>query len=115
MESPAASTMALIIKAWFVGEVNLLTLKQSLIKPYFCAMKILAFGIAKDIVGGSSFDIELAGEKNVDELRAKLNNRFPGLMRLASYFIAVNDEYASADFAISEKDEIAIIPPVSGG
>lgn len=40
-------------------------------------MKILAFGIAKDIVGGSSFDLELDGEKNVDELRGILNKNIP--------------------------------------
>lgn len=36
-------------------------------------------------------------------------------MRLSSYLIAVNDEYAGSALAINEKDEIAIIPPVSGG
>ncbi|MEO6915112.1 MAG: MoaD/ThiS family protein [Chitinophagaceae bacterium] len=78
-------------------------------------MKILAFGVAKDIVGGSSFAVELTVGKSVADLRGLLNSQYPGLMRLSSYLIAVNGEYASAELALTEKDEIAIIPPVSGG
>jgi molybdopterin synthase sulfur carrier subunit len=37
------------------------------------------------------------------------------MMKLASYMIAVNSEYASEDDRINENDEIAVIPPVSGG
>lgn len=78
-------------------------------------MKILAFGIAKEIVGGSSFELDFDGGKTAADLRGILNDKYPRLMRLSSYLIAVNDEYAGATLAINEKDEIAIIPPVSGG
>lgn len=78
-------------------------------------IEVLAFGIAKDIFGGSTISIELNGDATTANLKQELEERFPKLKELRSYMIAVNDEYAQADTAIAEQDEIAIIPPVSGG
>jgi molybdopterin converting factor small subunit len=44
-----------------------------------------------------------------------LSSQFPKLDKLNSLFIAVNQEYAADDKAILVSDEIALIPPVSGG
>lgn len=78
-------------------------------------MKILAFGIVKDIFNNSSLDVDAKDLSSVDDLKIYLEEKFPELKELASYMIAVNDEYASTNIAINERDEIAIIPPVSGG
>lgn len=78
-------------------------------------VNVLAFGIAKDIFGSSSIDIELNGNKTTADLKNTLEERFPRLRQLASYMIAVNNEYAQDAVALTEHDEIAIIPPVSGG
>lgn len=78
-------------------------------------MKILAFGIVKDIFSNSTFDVDKKNASSVDELKLFLEEKFPKLKELASYMVAVNNEYASTNIAINEKDEIAIIPPVSGG
>jgi molybdopterin converting factor subunit 1 len=78
-------------------------------------VNILAFGIVKDIFQGSCVDIELNGGTTVGNLKTSLEEKFPRLKQLASYMIAVNDEYAVASNVIDAKDEIAIIPPVSGG
>ncbi|MFP7657208.1 MoaD/ThiS family protein [Chryseobacterium proteolyticum] len=40
---------------------------------------------------------------------------FPELKKLKSYFIAIDDEYAEDNQIIEVSNEIAIIPPVSGG
>jgi molybdopterin converting factor subunit 1 len=77
-------------------------------------ISILAFGIAKDIFGDSSIEIELNGA-DVKSLKALLEERYGRLKDLKSYMVAVNNEYATDDKVLSEKDEIAIIPPVSGG
>lgn len=77
-------------------------------------VNVLAFGVAKDIFGRSSVAAELSGNKTAD-LKRSLEGRFPRLKRLASYMIAVNNEYASDDLILTENDEIAVIPPVSGG
>lgn len=78
-------------------------------------INILAFGIVKEIFQSSSIQVELNGAPTVSNLKAELEKNYPRLSQLASYMIAVNDEYATADLIIESRDEIAIIPPVSGG
>jgi molybdopterin converting factor subunit 1 len=78
-------------------------------------VNILAFGIAKDIFQKSMIEVDLNGAPTVANLKAELEKNYPRLSQLASYMIAVNNEYATADLEIEAKDEIAIIPPVSGG
>jgi molybdopterin synthase sulfur carrier subunit len=86
-------------------------------------MKLLLFGIAKDIVGKSLLDISASGvisdedqkQLNVEKLKQFLMMQYPGLQKLPSMAIAVNNSYAENDTVISERDEIALIPPVSGG
>ncbi|MDX5421051.1 MAG: MoaD/ThiS family protein [Hymenobacteraceae bacterium] len=78
-------------------------------------VNILAFGIAKDIFGGSSTEVELPEDATVNALRAELEAQYPRLKQLASYMVAVNNEYAVAGDTLQQRDEIAIIPPVSGG
>lgn len=77
-------------------------------------INILAFGIVKDIFGGSFLSVEL-DEPSVNALKALLEGRYPRLKQITSYMVAVNNEYAQAGQIIEERDEIAIIPPVSGG
>jgi molybdopterin converting factor subunit 1 len=76
---------------------------------------VLAFGIAKDIFGGSSVTVGLADNATTADLKASLEARYPRLKQLASYMVAVNNEYAEDSGLIAERDEVAIIPPVSGG
>jgi molybdopterin converting factor subunit 1 len=79
-------------------------------------LNILAFGIAKEIFGTSALDFSIEPTRStVQNLRQLLEARYPRLQQLSSYMIAVNNTYASPDDILSERDEIAIIPPVSGG
>lgn len=78
-------------------------------------LNVLAFGIAKDIFGNSSVDVELPEYVTTGHLKLSLEARYPKLKQLASYMVAVNNEYASDENILAERDEIAIIPPVSGG
>lgn len=77
--------------------------------------KILAFGVAKEILNGTAIELETGNIREAGELRNLLAEKYPRLKELNSFMIAVNDEYADASTLISEKDEIAVIPPVSGG
>ena len=76
--------------------------------------KIKAFGITKDLLGGKDTSIKINGT-TVKELRNELNERYPQLLGLKSLFIAVNSDYADDDRVLKADDEIALIPPVSGG
>jgi molybdopterin converting factor small subunit len=44
-----------------------------------------------------------------------LTDRYPALSKLSSLTIAVNGEYSQPHTIINSGDEVAIIPPVSGG
>ena len=72
------------------------------------------FGISRDILGGREVELEMNGN-SVGDLRKTLSSQFPKLDKLNSLFIAVNQEYAADDKTILVSDEIALIPPVSGG
>lgn len=78
-------------------------------------IRLLAFGIVKDFFHGSALDIELPENPTVNILKKKLDSQYPEMQKLASYMIAVNNNYASDGDIIYPDDEIAIIPPVSGG
>jgi molybdopterin synthase sulfur carrier subunit len=78
-------------------------------------VNVLAFGIAKDIFNGSSIDVELPEDGTTGNLKQLLEVRYPKLKHLVSYMVAVNNEYAQDEGILTERDEIAIIPPVSGG
>ncbi len=78
-------------------------------------IKVLAFGIAKDIFGAASASLELANDSTVYNLQYALEHAYPRLRQLKSYMLAVNNEYALPGDTIHERDEIALIPPVSGG
>lgn len=77
-------------------------------------LKILLFGVTRDIIGPSPYRLVLKG-KTVRDLKDQLNNSFPKLQGLNSLFIAINNEYTEEDQQINSTDEIALIPPVSGG
>jgi molybdopterin synthase sulfur carrier subunit len=79
-------------------------------------ISLLAFGIAKEIFNSGKLDFEIPSETpTVDMLRNQLEATFPEIKKLSSYMIAIDNEYASGNDQIRENNEIAIIPPVSGG
>jgi molybdopterin converting factor subunit 1 len=78
-------------------------------------LEILTFGIARDIIGSSVLTIELVEGANVDDLKRQILERYPRFIDLSSLMIAVNAEYGNENTVLREGDEIALIPPVSGG
>ncbi len=79
-------------------------------------VKLLLFAVLRDIVGFDEVEVDVVeGTRPIDlwnELRAKH-------ARLAPFerppFTAVNLEYVSPESALASGDEVAFIPPVSGG
>ena len=78
-------------------------------------INIQNFGIARDICGGSTLRLELPDQATAGQLKQLLTEQYPRLGQLASFLLAVNEEYADPDLLLSPGDEIAVIPPVSGG
>ncbi len=78
-------------------------------------INLLAFGIAREIMGSSRKTMTLEAGTTVGDLRRRLVQDSPGLSRLNSWAIAVNSEYAADETVVKAGDEVAVIPPVSGG
>jgi molybdopterin converting factor small subunit len=79
-------------------------------------MKIISFGIAKEITGGLFTDLDAGPDPvSVAELKTQLFTQFPALGKLATLSVAVNSKYAGNEIMINSQDEVALIPPVSGG
>jgi molybdopterin converting factor subunit 1 len=78
-------------------------------------LKIALFGIAKEIVGSSQLELTAPADQSVAGLMDQLRAQYPALQELTSFAVAVNSDYAPADYHLRENDEIALIPPVSGG
>jgi molybdopterin converting factor subunit 1 len=78
-------------------------------------INIALFGIAREIVGQSSLALDAPAGQSAAGLLAELRSAYPGLAGLRSLAVAVNNEYAADDVVLHERDEIALIPPVSGG
>jgi molybdopterin synthase sulfur carrier subunit len=81
-------------------------------------MNILLFGVTRDIVGSGSISLPLSSAhrlKTVGDLKMYLGKTYPALAKLSSLAIAVNNTYAADSIKIDNFDEIALIPPVSGG
>ena len=75
---------------------------------------IKPFGVAREIMGGRDVVVNTDG-RTVGDLRRELLKTYPQLLDLRSLFIAVNLAYANDEVVLTESDEIALIPPVSGG
>src|SRR5687767_1768085 len=79
-------------------------------------VRVLFFGAARDAVGQEQIEVELGSPINTHGARAKLLSDYPSLQRFGkSLLFAVNQQYAQSDREISEGDELAVFPPVSGG
>ena len=72
------------------------------------------FGITREIVGERELKFEMSGN-HVAELKKELLIRYPEMKALGSMMVAVNNSYAPDELELKEGDEIALIPPVSGG
>ena len=78
-------------------------------------IRVIAFGIAREIFGKREIELDIDGPINAVQLKNRLSLLYPELKEILSFAIAVNQEYALPTTEINASDEIAIIPPVSGG
>jgi molybdopterin converting factor subunit 1 len=95
------------------------TLSNRETSAYFVSMTqpltVLLFGITRDLVGQSRLSVPLADGGRVADLLTLLHDQYPALAGIKSVLVAVNSEYADPDTLLMPSDEIALIPPVSGG
>ncbi len=79
-------------------------------------VKVLFFGMLKELMGRASESRELPEGATLSDLLADYERDVPKLtLFLPSIALSVNQEYAPRSARLNDRDEIALLPPVSGG
>jgi molybdopterin converting factor small subunit len=79
-------------------------------------VQVKLFAAARELAGADVVTVETGERPTVADVRAAIVEREPRLGPLvAASLLAVNAEYARNDAPIGPRDELALIPPVSGG
>ena len=79
-------------------------------------VRVLFFGLLKDVVGRSEDTVTLPADATIGTLFASYASQHPRLHEMAdSIALARNHEFAAPEVALSDGDEVALMPPVSGG
>lgn len=79
-------------------------------------VSVLFFASCRELVGDREREVELSPGSTVADLVAALQGRHPRFAEMASsVMVSVNQDYVDSAQALAEGDEVAFIPPVSGG
>lgn len=79
-------------------------------------VRVLFFGSLREMLGRSSDVISLPDGASLSELLDRYASEKPELHKfLPSIALSVNREYATTDVRLGDQDEVALLPPVSGG
>jgi MoaE-MoaD fusion protein len=79
-------------------------------------VRVLYLGMLREIAGRERDVVQLREPASVGDLYTELQQRIPKLQDFrGAIALAVNYEYADAAATLQEDDEVALIPPVSGG
>ncbi|MCX6013325.1 MAG: MoaD/ThiS family protein [Chloroflexi bacterium] len=72
------------------------------------------FALYREITGENDITIEAQKGSTVASLSKELSKKFPGFPSNPS-MVAVNSEFVESDYKIKNGDEMAFLPPFSGG
>lgn len=80
-------------------------------------VRVLLFATLRDLAGERAITLNLPGtQTDLATVRAALSERYPHLAdNLKVALAAINEDYAFAGDVVSDGDEVAFFPPVSGG
>ena len=78
-------------------------------------VKVLLFASYREKTGVGRLTLDLNDGATARDLACTMRSKFPGLPEAERIVIAVNNEYQEHDYVLSDGDEAALIPPVSGG
>lgn len=79
-------------------------------------VRVLFFGMLKDLAGRGSETLTVRDGASLGDVLAYYEDRIPKLKDLLpSIAMSVNQEYAGPEASLKANDEIALLPPVSGG
>jgi molybdopterin synthase sulfur carrier subunit len=79
-------------------------------------VEVLLFGAAADRAGTRKVELEIEEGSTLAEVWTLLAEMYPDLSSMRDTLaFAVNGEYARMDGRVDPGDEVAVLPPVSGG
>ena len=79
-------------------------------------VKVKLFAAHRQLLGRREVELDVAEGATIGEVWQELRAQQPRLAHLSSTLVAaLNHEYAPLDSRVAEGDEVAFIPPVSGG
>lgn len=79
-------------------------------------VRVLFFGQLREIVGAPEESAELSEGAKLEDLFERYGRRFPKFAEFRpSIAASINQEYAESKAALANGDEVAFLPPVSGG
>ena len=77
---------------------------------------MLFFGRLRDVIGHAEESLDFAEASTIEQLFAVYSKRVPELAKYRSSVVASrNQEFAAWDTPLHSGDEVAFLPPVSGG
>jgi molybdopterin converting factor small subunit len=84
--------------------------------PTTSPLRLLAFAGVRDVIGQAETTVDVELPCSADELWPRLIARYPALSPYrSSVRLAINGTYALPSDRVASGDEVALIPPVSGG
>ena len=79
-------------------------------------IRVLFFGLVRDVVGLREDSVDVADGGRLEQVFEHYAVRFPKLREMSgSIVLALNQQFSSPSAPLAEGDEVALLPPVSGG
>jgi len=79
-------------------------------------IRVLFFGMMKDVAGTTSHSMDLLDGASVEDVVQHCKERIPQFSEFAGCCaVSVNQQYSGLEAGLKDGDEVAFLPPVSGG
>ncbi len=79
-------------------------------------IRVLFFGLLRDLIGCSEQELELPENARLETVFDHYASQFPRVREMSdSIVMARNEEFVARDGSLADGDEVALMPPVSGG
>jgi molybdopterin converting factor subunit 1 len=79
------------------------------------SIKVKLFASSRELLGKDEIRVSFANQTTVGDLKKRILEMHPSLSKKPTFVVAVNHKVVDDSTIISYNDEVAILPPVSGG